>query len=205
MAKTAKKRCEDRLASCTVPSHCVWRSASTSGRNRCRLAPASSTATSVCSDPAGRCTLTAVSAAVSRTGFDGNMAWRRLLGNEVVLDLEIHLDLPHPLADGQQLADFRVEEVLQQGRARGLEVEPGIVGHAALDGDSQLVGAGGRLDYARRVRDPEGTQRARAVVAVVEKPPVADAHDVEKIRAETDHQDDDAGDRADAVVDRRLV
>src|SRR5712671_2557706 len=112
----------------------------------------------------------------------------------------MHFDLPHPPAGRHQLADPRVEEVLQQGRPRRFEVEPGIFGDGALDRDGNLVGARGRLDHAWRMRDPQGAQRAGAVIAVVEEQPLAHLNAAQEVRAEAGHQADDACDRAEALV-----
>src|SRR3954467_14264057 len=146
---------ERRGASSTVPRYCVWRSASTSGRNSGTLTAVPGDATSsVRSIAVSRWGRSFSSTAISPDGLDGSMMESHLLGHEEILDLEIHFNVSHALVHRQYLADSAVEKILEQGWARGFEIEFSALGNVPFNRDSQLVDARGRLDDAGHMGNP---------------------------------------------------
>jgi hypothetical protein len=72
------------------------------------------------------------------------------------IHLETYFDQALDLGDRQGLANLRVEEISQQGRADGPEVEFRMFDNAALGDEVQLVQARDRLDEAWRMGDAQG-------------------------------------------------
>src|SRR6185295_19425694 len=91
-------------------------------------------------------------------------------------------------------------EVLQQRRSSGLEVERSVLGDGRFGSDLQLVQTRDGLDDAGRMGDAQRAHGAGAVIAVVQQDPIVGAYHVEEVRAEADHQTDDARGRAERVV-----
>ena len=119
--------------------------------------------------------------------------------------LELDLDRGLHRPDLQPLAELRIEEVAEQRRPGGAEIEFRILGHGRAGGDAQLVLAGDRLDDRRRVGDSERAQGVGAVIAVVQDHAVVASDHRQEIGAEADDQADHPGDRAEAAQIGDLV
>src|SRR4051812_9170981 len=134
-------------------------------------------------------------ARISRTATGSNWAASRRSDDRAGRGPRLHLDLYDRLhaMDEQVLAEAGIEEILEQGRTGGAEIESRVLHHVLVGGDLQLVLASHRLHDCGRVGDSRREQSIGAVVAVLEQQPPVAPHHRDEVRAEADRQRQDVG------------